>query len=249
MQPTSTSQPRDGVLCRHYLIGTQRPIPFVVLSPANAGDATPVLLTQHGGGGHKLAMEVLDLVDRFVLGHGWAVVAMDGPVHGERRQDRREERPHVQAEFLGLWRAGGNHVQEMVADWQAVIDALGSLPELERGACHWVGVSMGTAYGLPLLAVEKRIRAALVGMWGLSYPRSEVLAQAAPQVTCPVLFQQKWDDEIFTRDSQIELFDLIGCPDKRLNVYPGRHVPVKGEQLDDIVSFILARHAGGGTPG
>ena len=106
---------------------------------------------------------------------------------------------------------------------------------------------MGTAYGLPLLAVERRIRSALIGMWGLSYPRSEVLAEAAPRIDCPVMFQQKWDDEIFSRESQIDLFDRIGCADKRLNVYLGRHVPVKGEQIDDIEQFIVRRHAQAGA--
>lgn len=239
MQPIQTSRPRDGVVCSHYVIEGARNVPFVVLAPERAQGPVPVVLTQHGGGGHKLAVEVMDLTDRFVVGHGWAVVAVDGPVHGDRRADRREDRPHVQGEFLALWRAGGSHVQEMVEDWTRVIDALGAMPGLRADALHWVGVSMGTAYGLPLLAVERRIRSALLGMWGLSYPRSEVLAEAAPQVACPVLFQQKWDDEIFTRDSQIELFDRIGCADKRLNVYPGKHVPVKGEQLEDIERFII----------
>ena len=80
----------------------------------------------------------------------------------------------MQAEFLGLWRAGGNH-QEMVEDWQAVIGAPGALLELQRDAYHWVGVSMDTAYGLPLLGVEKRIGAAVNGMWA-----------------CPIRNRKRW---------------------------------------------------------
>ena len=247
MQPVSTSTPSEGVRCSHYLVQAARPIPFVVLAPQTLREATPVVLTQHGGGGHKLAVEVMDLVDRFVVGHGWSVVAMDGPVHGDRRKDRHEDRPHVQGEFLAMWRAGGDHVEEMVQDWTRVIDELEGMAGLRADALHWVGVSMGTAYGLPLLAVERRIRSALIGMWGLSYPRSEVLGEAAARVECPVMFQQKWDDDIFSRDGQIALFDRIGCADKRLNVYPGKHVPVKGEQLDDIEQFILRRHAQAGN--
>ena len=242
MQEISVTRVSGDVSCRQYLADGVRRAPFAVLLHPETSTAVPAVLVQHGGGGHKLAGEVMDLVERFVVRHRWAVVAMDGPVHGDRRHDRREDRPHVQGEFLGLWRSGGTHVADTVADWQGVIDAVGSIPEIRSADLYWVGVSMGTAYGMPLLAVEKRIRAALLGMWGLSYPRSEVLAEAAERISCPVLFQQKWDDEIFTRDGQIELFDRIASAEKRLNVYPGKHVPVAGEQLDDIEHFIL-RHA------
>jgi pimeloyl-ACP methyl ester carboxylesterase len=243
MQEVSVTRVGDDVSCRQYLADGERRAPFAVFQHPQTSAPAPVVLVQHGGGGHKLAVEVMDLVERFVVRHRWAVVAMDGPVHGDRRSDRRDDRPHVQGEFLGLWRSGGTHVDETVADWQSVIGALAGVPAIRSADLYWVGVSMGTAYGMPLLAVEKRIRAALLGMWGLSYPRSEVLAEAAERISCPVLFQQKWDDEIFTRDSQIELFDRIAATGKRLNVYPGKHVPVAGEQLDDIERFILSHAA------
>jgi len=56
-----------------------------------------------------------------------------------------------------------------------------------------------------------------------------------------VLFQQKWDDELFTRDGQIALFEKIGAARKWLYVYPGTHVRVQGQQLDDLEQFLVAR--------
>jgi hypothetical protein len=94
---------------------------------------------------------------------------------------------------------------------------------------------------LPLLAAESRIRAAVLGMWGLSYPNSERLAEDAPKVSCGVLFQQKWDDELFTRDSQIDLFDRLGTHDKRLKIYMGGHKNPEGEQLQYILDFLDSR--------
>ena len=45
----------------------------------------------------------------------------------------------------------------------------------------------------------------------------------APRVTVPLLFHVQWDDELFSRSGQLELFDLLGSPDKRLIAFPGPH--------------------------
>jgi cephalosporin-C deacetylase-like acetyl esterase len=163
-------------------------------------------------------------------------------VQGARRAAFAEGLP-VRDEFLALWRAGGS-VDPMVADWRAAIDALVTLPEADPARIAWYGVSMGTAYGLPLVAAEPRIRACALGMWGLSYPNSDRLGEDAPRVQCPTLFQQKWGDEIFSRESQIELFDKLGAPDKRLTVYMGGHKNPEGEQLQEIFDFLLGRLGG-----
>ena len=58
-----------------------------------------------------------------------------------------------------------------------------------------------------------------------------------------MLFQQKWDDELFDRDGQLALFDRIASADKRLHVYPGGHSAVQGEQMRDIERFVVERLA------
>lgn len=229
----------DGITTREFFVTAEgRKVPGVLWTPAGATGRLPLMLAGHGGSGHKTSQLVLDFALPLAR-QGCAVAAIDGPVHGSRRAVFADGIP-VRDEFLALWRAGGS-VDPMVADWRAVIDALIALPELDAGTIGWYGISMGTAYGLPLLAAEPRIRAAVLGMWGLSYPNSGRLAVDAPAVQCPLLFQQKWGDEIFTRDSQIELFDRLGAEDKRLKIYMGGHKNPEGEQLDDIFAFLLAR--------
>lgn len=230
---------QDGVTRREFTVNAQgRKVPVAVWTPENAKARGPLLLAGHGGSGHKLSQLILDFALPMAR-KGCTVAAIDGPVHGARRATFADGLP-VRDEFLALWRAGGS-VDPMVADWRAAIDALVTLPEADAARIAWYGVSMGTAYGLPLVAAEPRIRACALGMWGLSYPNSGRLAEDAPRVQCPTLFQQKWDDEIFTRESQIELFDKLGAQDKRLTVYMGGHKNPEGEQLQEIFEFLLGR--------
>ena len=240
MQWTSTPVTEDGVTRREFNLDVAgRKVPVALWTPANAKGKLPLLLAGHGGSGHKTSQLILDFALPLARAEGCAVAAIDGPVHGARRAVFADGLP-VRDEFLALWRAGGS-VDPTVADWRATIDALCTLPEVDANAIGWYGVSMGTAYGLPLIAAEPRIRAAVLGMWGLSYPNSERLGEDAPRVQCPLLFQQKWGDEIFTRESQIELFDKLGAQDKRLTVYMGGHKNPEGEQLEDIFDFLLKR--------
>jgi hypothetical protein len=75
-------------------------------------------------------------------------------------------------------------------------------------------------------------------VWGLSYPSRERLAADAPKVSCPVLFQRKTDDALFTAEGQEELFALLGSSDKRLAVHAGPH-ETSDQQIDEIVPFLI----------
>lgn len=229
---------------RHAVAG--RTVPVALWTPVHDMGPRPLVLIGHGGSGHKLTSLVTDLAMPLVTRHQFAVAAIDGPIHGERRADWNEANPPqglpIRDAFLALWKTGAS-VDAMVADWRATIDVLGRLPEIDGGAIGWYGLSMGTAYGLPLVAAEPRIKAAVLGLWGGDFPASERLVADAPAVQCPVLFQQRWDDELFTRQGQIDLFDRIGAPDKRLKVYMGKHGVEPGEQLQDIEAFLVQRLA------
>lgn len=212
------------------------PVPTVYWSPPQARG---IVLACHGGSGHKLSRAILAIAQACVP-KGLAVLAIDGPVQGDRRSDGNLDPVVARQSFREAWRAGVGRTS-MARDMSAALDALLALPGHEQLPVGYIGVSMGTAYGIPLLAHEPRIRAAAIGLWSSNYAASEHLLQYAPDISCAVWFTQQWHDEFFDHAGTFAIFDAIGSKDKRLVAYPGPHVELEGERLDDAVAFIDGR--------
>jgi len=211
-------------------------VPGVIWKPIKLNSPRPLLLMGHGGSHHKTAPIMVDIARRFVCNHGFIVACIDGPIHGARRSELITG-PQKQQEFLQMWEKD-NCIDLMVSDWSFFLNELVKLEFINTQALGWYGISMGTAYGLPFIAADDRIKVALLGMWGGDFVNSQRLVDDAAKVKCQVFFQQKWDDQFFSREGQIQLFEKLGSVEKWLKVYPGAHVSVSGEQLDDIEDFL-----------
>ena len=212
-------------------------VPSVYWTPSGASRG--VVLACHGGSGHKTSNAIL-MIAQACLPLGLTVLAIDGPVHGERREDGNLDPAAARQSFREAWRAGVGRIS-MGQDMSAALDTLLRLPEHAKLPVGYVGVSMGTAYGIPMLAAEPRIRAAAIGLWATNYAASEHLAEFASRVSCDVWFTQQWNDEFFDRQGTLDLFDAIGTEDKRLVAYPGPHRELDGERLADAVAFVAGR--------
>jgi hypothetical protein len=71
------------------------------------------------------------------------------------------------------------------------------------------------------------------------------VAEDARKLTTPILFHVQWHDEVFPREGQFELFDLIGSPDKQLAAFPGTHSERSENAVDlwrDFLCRRLAKH-------
>ncbi|MEC7763240.1 MAG: alpha/beta hydrolase [Pseudomonadota bacterium] len=228
----------DGVRRRRFRgdVGG-RQVPGVLFSPDEVEGPRPIILFGHGGSQHKEDPGVVEYARRWIEEYGLNVGAIDGPIHGERRADGQSG-PAVQAEFRDVWATGNGRIDEMVEDWRATIDFLVGQDAINGDKIGWFGLSMGTAYGIPLIARDPRIGCALLGMWGLNFVNSARLGEDARKVTIPCAVQMKWDDQFFTRDGQCALFDRIGSTEKTLKAFLGGHVPPEGEQLEDLFGYL-----------
>jgi dienelactone hydrolase len=173
------------------------------------------------------------------------VAAIDAPNHGDRPKDEKFTR--VAVDMRARLASGEDPATavvamhellagQAVADWQAVITALQQLPSVGTGPVGYWGLSMGAGLGLPLLAAEPRIRAAVLGLLGLTG-----LAGTAEKVTVPVLFLLQWDDDLVSRDQGLALFGALASADKTLHASPGGHGQVPPFETDAALAF-FTRH-------
>ena len=208
----------------------------------------PLVLLGHGATRHKRVDYLLALGRRLAGDDGFAVAAIDAPGHGDRRAPGLGDDIKLFGAFLAEWSREGS-TDDMVADWQATIEALRELDEVGDGPIGYWGLSMGTIYGVPLVAAEPRIRVAVFGLMGLVGPTRDRMALDAGSISCPVLFVQQWDDALIPREHVFELFDAISSVDKRLHAHPGDHAAVPVEEIVFSAQFLvrhLAPHGGEG---
>jgi dienelactone hydrolase len=211
-----------------------RRVPALLWRPEVEKDAPPVALLGHGGSLHKRADYILATARRLAR-RGLAAIAIDGPAHGDRRPDHGSDPESTRRDFEQTWQRG-SITDETNADWRAALAAVQEL--LGEGPVGYFGLSMGTMMGVPLVAAEPRIRAAVLGLMGVWGPTRERIAADAKAVRCPVRFLVQWDDEIVPRATALDLFDRLGSREKSLRAHPGRHVQVPPDEMRAVADFL-----------
>lgn len=218
-----------------------RTVPAMLWTPEGATGTRPLVLIGHGASQTKSELYVVALARTLVRHHGFAAVAIDGPVHGDRRPDGSADGNLMFLEFGQRWHADAALTDEMVADWRATLAAVQTVPGVGAGPVGYWGLSMGTIFGLPLVAAEPRISAAVLGLMGVAGPTKERVVADAATITCPVLFLVQWDDDLFSRERAFALFDALGTTDKRLHANPGAHSAVPPEEFLASARFLAER--------
>ncbi|MGW2818573.1 alpha/beta hydrolase [Streptomyces sp. NPDC001415] len=237
----------NGILERDFTVNG---VPGVLWSPASgAAERAPLILMAHGGGNHKKHPAMSGRARLLVTGCGFHVAVIDAPGHGDRPRTAHDE-----AEVAELFRARAagepegpivvrynDHLAELaVPEYRATLDALQELPEIGTdGPVGFWGINMGTAIGIPFVATEPRITAAVFGQ---HWP--DVLAEKAKRITIPIEFDLQWDDEHISREEGLALFDAFASKEKSLHVNSGRHKELPRYEADSATRF-FARHFGG----
>ena len=232
----------DGVSERLFTLGD---VTGVLWTPADAPGPRPLILLGHGGQ-HKRAPGMVARGRRYAANCGFAAVSIDAPGHGDRPRTEGDERFVARLrELTAAGQPAGPHVArrnaelaaQAVPEWRSVLDALsGDDHQADGRPVGYWGVSLGTAIGLPLVAADPRISAAVFGCLG-----DETLTEAAAQVKVPVEFLLQWDDALVPRESGLALFDALASPEKSLHANSGDHMAVPRFELDSAERFFL-RH-------
>jgi dienelactone hydrolase len=244
----------EGVTERRFEleVGDQR-VPGILWTPTGARGPRPLLLQGHGGIQHKRVPNVLALAQRMVRKQGYAVAAIDAPGHGDRVTPEQAERMRqrvvaaagrrdsVQSDEQRKAMVKG--AQLAVAEWRATLDALQQLDEVgAQGPVGYWGVSMGTRYGIPLIATDSRIKCAVLGLYGAGKQADEV-TDAAHNIKIPLLFMFQLHDELMTPESGLALFSAFGSEIKSMHINPGPHVGIPMIERDYYETFFV-RHLG-----
>jgi hypothetical protein len=241
MQFTSEKHLDDGVLEREYTLGE---VPGILWTPASASAPTPLILLGHPGGLDKMHPRLAGRARHYAAKYGFAAAAIELPGSGDRPRSATAEQ--ARADLRRAMEAGQPVdeivdalvlplVETAVPEWQAALDALLALPEIDGPVGHAGGV---IAIGIRLAVVEPRIAAA-VFFAGSFVPG--ILFEEARQVTIPLQVLLQWDDEGNDRQSALDLFDAFGSKEKTLHANLGGHTGVPQFEVDDGARF-FARH-------
>lgn len=204
-------------------------VPGVLWRPDGDDRPRPLVLAGHRGGfgtsGHKRVDSIVELATHLAAEYGIATAAIDqlgcGDREGAEQEQARRREMSVEDAIANLWTR--KLAEEMIGDWKAPLTHLAAEGLGLDGIGYW-GLSGGTAFGLPLVASEPRITAAVLGLNG-DVP---LMGAYAPGIECPVLRMMDLDDHFMTRESCLALFDALAASDKRVTAYPGDH----GQNLD-----------------
>ena len=228
--------------------------------PVEGGPYSAVIL-QHGSsalGRHSWQRWPIDV--QWPQRHGVMTVAIDAPGFGSREtpDDRgrlRRDRPDL------MFRTRDQRIQN-VQDLMRTVDYLLTRDDVLSDAIGFCGVSMGTRVGVPLFALDERVRAGAFFIGGSGpYSGFEVagteFADLANderlifEITDPIVFAPMTagrevlvvngtHDTIVGPGAGERLQEAFGHP-KELRWFEGDHAEIPSELLDEAGSFLAAR--------
>ena len=228
-------------------------VPALLTFPVKTSAPVPVIVLLHGSD------QEMDFVEEICTPFneaGFAMVCFDQYMRGERK---------VRGGVLTMVLGYRERCWKTVHDARRLIDYLQTRPDIDRDRIYLVGVSYGAITGVPLLAQEKRIKAAslVVGggnlrllahapevrrelpNWLLPFAApliafvigpAEPLLHAAGTAGIPVLMQNGSNDGVVIPEAGKALFAALGEP-KEIRWYPINH-PDREPKGEEVIKML-----------
>lgn len=229
-----------GNATREFVVdrGDVRALTGAVWLPENK-TADTLMLFGHGASGDRYQEPIAHLAGRFQRA-GIPSLSLDGPVHGLRKIG------DGQRVAFGEELQRESHVEDMMTDWNEAISLARGLDEISATKLAYLGLSMGSIYGIPLVASRPDMSVATLGLIGMTaiLPQGEAFLAMARQIEIPILFLMQMEDELFPRDGCLEVFDAFASKDKRMHCNPGLHPEIPQEEIDFSFEFLLGHIEG-----
>lgn len=218
----------------------RRDITGAVWLPREPAAGKTLMCFGHGASGDRYQPPIPHLAGRFIHEAGLPVLSIDGPVHG-LRQLGEGGRKAFGPEFRR-----DSALADMTDDWHLAIAAVQAMPAVGHGKLAYFGLSMGTIFGIPLIASRNDVSVATLGLFGVqdSFPHGEAFMTAARAIDCPLLFLMQLEDELFDRGGYLRIFDAFASKDKRLHANPGLHPEIPAEEIDFAFDFLVSHIEG-----
>jgi pimeloyl-ACP methyl ester carboxylesterase len=249
-------------------------VPGALTLPATNERPSTLLLLGHGGGGGKDERQFPAMAARLATELDCAVLAIDGPAHGERAPKGDDP--------AAVFRAGRRALvdPEMPArfadDWARSVEAVRA-DGIGTTTLLYAGFSMGTLLGVPAVAhLGAAVHGAVFGVGGVPRVggvgdlvraiagdaaaavvdeeddaplRGRIVVAAAREVapTTQVLMINMTRDIVFPIAGAFELFDAFSCP-KRIAFWEGGHTELPPESMAMARSFLRGVIAGVAEP-
>ena len=235
-------------------------LPCPTTDPAAAAapgaGAAPLVIVQHGLAGSKHSV-YLECAARWVR-EGFAVAAIDLPLHGERSSPKlsdrliqgieriiRDERLDPDTHALV-----DEFARQSTSDLVRTLDALSALESIDSERVGYVGFSLGAVVGTYFLATDPRPKVAVLALAGGRRGPSDLdpAEYVGRGVARPILVVAAEQDQRVSAASSRALFEAARDP-KEFLAATGDHGNLSGPTLGRIQEFLskgfLSRRAEG----
>jgi uncharacterized protein len=134
-------------------------VPGYYYIPKHGKKPLPCIIFMHGAGGSK---EDLIIGYQFMAIRGFAVLALDAALHGERKV------PGLEPDKTDWYQTRAFFIQTVI-DMRRAVDWLETRPEIDPSRIGYFGASQGSIIGTVFVGVEKRIACAFFLIGGADF--------------------------------------------------------------------------------